>query len=209
MTCPNYLAELENAVKYALYSYMLRKEKIYADIQVTDLTQCLRKSYFIKKEQNKFDEPSVTLIVGILLHDIILRELETFLDGNKEILTVHVIPYGNEYIKLYAMCDFLAKDYVLELKTCFKPPEKPVDRHIEQVNAYLHIFNREKGYIVYLSRNDLKLNVFEITKNKEMWNNTISRAIRLHEALERNEAPEPEPSVLCKYCVFKHKCNIL
>jgi len=204
----NLLTDIKNAIEFALLNFQLKRQHVYADIQVTDLTQCLRKSYFTKKENAICDNPNVQLIIGILLHDIVLKELEEVLDGKSEVLTVHVIPYNGEFIKLYGMCDFLADNYILELKTCFKTPEKPFDNHIEQVNAYLHMFDRENGYIVYLSRNSLDIRIFEVEKDEVLWNNTINRAVLLHEALKRDEPPEPEPSHLCEYCPYKHKCNI-
>lgn len=195
------------AIDTALHTFLERRRHVYANIQVTDLCYCLRRAYFNKTMPNTNNDTDIRLVVGILLHDTILNELAELLHGVTECLTVYVHQLDNgEYLTIYGMCDLLTDNYVLELKTCNYPPNNPLNSHVMQLNAYLTMFEREYGYLVYVSRNNIEKRIFRIDFNEELWNKTVDRAITLYNCLKHNQPPEPEKSGLCNLCPFKPYC---
>jgi len=101
---------------------------------------------------------------------------------------------------------------VVELKTCNKLPYNPYSSHIEQINAYMHIFDKPKGLIVYISRTQLGVRIFDYYGDWQLFQYTLDKAKVLKNALD-NDIPPPsnlplaERKLYCKECPFKTLCQ--
>ena len=201
--------DLENLIKQAIFEKAKEYQEDRSDtIHITDLTGCIRRSYYIKKYGFPLDEKmSFWLLFGAVVHDMLTPVIARFLNGEREVRTI----YEYKGIEIQATVDVLAKDVVVELKTCNKLPYQPYQSHIEQINAYMHIFDKPKGLIVYISRAKLGVRVFEYYGNAELFHYTLSKAITLKKALE-DDVPPPcnlpiaERKFYCKECPFRTQC---
>ena len=105
----------------------------------------------------------------------------------------------------------VANDVVVELKTCNKLPYSPYKTHLEQLNAYLHIFNVPNGLIVYISRTQLGVRIFHYYGNADLFYHTMEKAKILKYALDKDVPPPCNISIsarktYCKDCPFKNIC---
>ena len=202
---------IDMSIDSAIYDFLAKRHKIYADIQVTDLVYCPRKAYFEKKYGKQNNNSEWSLFVGILLHDILLRSMGEYLDGDVEVLTVEVFEYHGRLWKVYGMCDLLTNKYIIELKTCGRLPDKPKPSHLMQLEAYLRFFNREYGYLVYIERHYGKRRIFKHYRNDELYDEFLNRLYDFTHALITDFPPLTKDESLCKFgnkkCPYYDICH--
>ncbi|MHA1828793.1 MAG: GxxExxY protein [Candidatus Heimdallarchaeaceae archaeon] len=203
------MKELEELIIRAIFNKAKELQEDRSDtIHVTDLTGCIRKSYYIKKHGFPLDEKmAFWLIFGALVHDILTPVIAEHLNGEREVRTV----YEYKGVEIQATVDVLAEDVVVELKTCNKIPYQPYQSHIEQINAYMHFFDVPLGIIVYVSRTQLGVKIFEYYGDWQLLQYTLDKAIILNNALENNTPPPcnlplSERKFYCRECYFKTQC---
>ena len=204
------MKELEELIIQAIFN----KAKQYQEdrsntIHVTDLTGCIRKSYYIKKHGFPLNEKmAFWLLFGAVVHDMLTPIIAEYLNGEREVRTV----YEYQGVEIQATADVLADDVVVELKTCNKLPYNPYSSHIEQINAYMHIFDKPKGLIIYISRTQLGVRIFDYYGDWQLFQYTLDKAKVLKNALD-NDIPPPsnlplaERKLYCKECPFKTLCQ--
>lgn len=179
-------------------------------IHVTDLTTCIRKSYYIKKYGFPMDKKmAFWMLFGALVHEIVNPTIAEAFNGQTEVRKTY--KFGD--IEIEATPDILTDNMVIEVKTCARVPERPYSSHQEQINAYLHIFDRPKGLIVYISRTELDIRTFEYYGDAQLFNYTLDKALALYKALESNTPPDcniplSERKFYCRNCQFRHLCEL-
>lgn len=199
--------EVTKATVYTWIEEILaRNQREYNNslIYVTEITECMRRHYYIRTHPLKPGEKTtlVLMSIGNGLH----RLLQEYL-ASKGWLSEYIASLEFKKFKLVGHVDLYHPEekIAVELKTVNSIPEKPFQNHVMQLNAYMSMLNIEKGYIVYIAREG-KVEVFPHKLDKELWSETQKRAIQFYLALKRGIPPKPEPSHLCNYCVFKWQC---
>lgn len=195
---------IDMAIDSAIYDFLAKKHKIYAELQVTDLVYCPRKAYFEKKYGKQNNNSSWGLFVGILLHDVLLEAMAEYLDGEAEVLTVEVFEIHGKLWKVFGMCDLLTPNYIIELKTTSYLPDKPKLSHLMQLEAYLRFFDRDYGYLVYVERHYGKRAIFKHYRDEALYNEFLDRLYDFTHALVTDIPPSHIDQSLCK--LGKHKC---
>ena len=181
-------------------------QRIFHDnnvIHVSEVTGCLRKSWYARKFPVKtIDTVNIIMSIGNGVHSLLQEYLAS--EGWKSEVRVE---WNFRKFRLVGHIDLYhpENNIVIELKTTSKKPKEPYPSHLMQLNAYLRMISADKGYIVYVSR-DGHVKVFQHSFSKQLWSQTIKRAFRLWHALKENNPPDPEPSPLCNYCSFKWRC---
>jgi CRISPR-associated exonuclease Cas4 len=84
-------------------------------------------------------------------------------------------------------------------------PETPYSQHFIQLNAYLHMFGKEEGVIVYFDNEGNELE-FILPKSKKLFRETQRRARILNTLLKNSIVPTIEPSPRCNNCPYNEKC---
>ncbi len=172
-------------------------------IHVSEVTGCLRKSYYNRKLATRLTElQQISILFGNGIH----HQLQELLRGKGWVIEYEV-RYNFKKFELIGHVDAYnpKNNIILEIKSTSKAPEKPYEEHVRQINAYLAMTKSKKGYIIYITKNG-RVKVFPITFDKKLWDNTIKRAFYLFYSLRDNKPPKPEPSILCKYCPWKWRC---
>ena len=98
------------------------------------------------------------------------------------------------------------KQHVLEFKTASKIPQRPYGSHVKQLQAYVTLTHSRIGYLIYITRNNGDIKVFEVKPNKFVLRELIDRARYLSACLINRDPPPPEKSLLCNYCEFRYSC---
>jgi len=186
----------------------LRPYEDYNHIHVSEVCQCLRKAWFNRKRgdaktlKHLSDSKCVVLSYGLALHHV----LAEYLSRDTKFRAEEPIEYKiSDDLVLCGRADLIGDSSVVEFKTCRKVPERPYEHHLMQINAYLHMYGKSTGYLVYISAyGDVK--VFDVCRSEELWRAVVLRAEKLRKYLISDELPPPERSKLCEYCEWKFHC---
>jgi len=170
-------------------------------IYVTDVTQCLLKSWY----QRTFGEPPsdekvVILVLGDDVHYILN---ESFPIGEGEMSA------EKEYkgVRIRGRADRVLSSSIVEFKTVNMVPKEPYNHHVRQVQLYLWLFDKPYAFIVYVSKKDGKVKAFKVERSDEAINELLERAATLSRHLREGTRPEPEPNWMCKYCEYAAFCS--
>ena len=204
------MKDLEDIIKQAI---LKKAKKLQEDrsktIHVTDLTGCIRKSYYIKKHGFPFSEKvAFWLLFGSLVHESLSPVIARRINGETEVRT----KYKYKGVEILATADVLGDNEVIELKTCKNLPYSPFHSHVEQINAYMHMFGKPRGVIVYISRTQLGVRVFEQLGDWDLFKRTLDKAVLLKTALDKDVPPPCNlplhlRKVYCKDCPFRVRCT--
>jgi CRISPR-associated exonuclease Cas4 len=99
----------------------------------------------------------------------------------------------------------MANEFVVRLEVVQTLPEIPHPRHILYLNACLFAFNRDEGFLIYMTAEG-KTVEFSVTKNNRMFEEIIRRARVLSTLLKDGKVPIVEPSELCLNCKYYERC---
>jgi len=180
-------------------------------IHVSEVTHCLRKSYYSRKYgdmktlSHLSDTKCVILGLGVATHLTILRELQNY-GFVIEPEVRYLIESGDEKFYLVGRPDAVGEDTVIELKTVSRIPDAPYEHHVLQLQAYLNMLNYSVGYLVYISKTDGRIQIFDMNRSESIFKIIKERAVRLWNAIKKQELPEAERDYLCRYCEFWSKC---
>jgi CRISPR/Cas system-associated exonuclease Cas4 (RecB family) len=128
---------------YSLLRFLFRSQPDRSGVHVTDLTGCLRRSYYSKTEEViKYPHESLTLALGSITH--------AFIEGNDDVIETEE-PLKNMGIE--GTTDVIEHNgrpfgpvHVQDLKTTrwLKPSNLPYGNHASQVNMYAALL-RDQG----------------------------------------------------------------
>jgi len=197
----------ESKVYSWLFEAVKLRSRVYDDftIHVGEVVGCLRKSYYLRRRLVSMSPSSAVLLLGDAVHSAFqevlrregyLTEFKVGLDLGDFRLVGHVDAYHPE------------RATVLEFKTVGKIPEEPYENHLRQAQAYVALTKARHAYVVYLSRADGRVKVFEAPFDKLTLKWVVERAKKLKKALDTYEPPERELSPLCNSCDFRMVCLV-
>ena len=195
----NYRAASDAPAKVDVYDVI---EEVFASINPTksnesiisidEASGCLRSAYLDRKEPA---ERTHKQMMGSLLKKGALSVLERPKEGQ--------IDAGS--VKLVGRADRVEDDVVMVFRYTVELPEMPFAEHFMQLNAYLHMFGKEEGVIVYFDNEGNELE-FIVPKNEKLLKETLRRARILNTLLRNNVLPALEPSERCMTCPYSEKC---
>lgn len=183
-------------------------------ISVTELTSCIRKSYYQRqkypidiKSQYKFAYLSLINHVGESIHSFI-QELYDFEEVEKTIIS--------EKYKVKGRIDGIRGKYLVEIKSIDEDKfnNSVLPSHYQQGLIYANILNNEYNYsisfitVVYVLRTLKKLFSYDMPYNQSMSQNLLNNSIILKQAIDSKKIPEPINSGKdqCKYCSYIKFC---
>ncbi len=171
-------------------------------ISVTEVTQCLRYSWFARREPKCIPQV-VTLLLGVEGHKLFLSKLQSY-----GFITEKLVAERRDGVKLVGRCDAWHPDLdvVVEFKTCRKVPPEPYDDHVFQARIYAELLRARNIFIVYVAREmpyDVK--VFSVSP-KHVLDKAFERAKILSRCLEKAEIPPRDRGRWCRYCPYSFEC---
>lgn len=186
--------------------YYNKDMRNYTDYEVstTESIQCLRKSFAQRKMPRRlYNDKIVILTFGDIVHYALREPLR-----NRGFTTEVEDSFKYRNVTMYMHCDAEKNDIILENKTISTMPNHPLTHHRLQVNTYLNIRKKSKGYISYLHKPSGIIPVFPVYPDEQMFKYVCLRGIRLSNSLQTNTMPEPEPNWLCRYCEYRDLCKV-
>lgn len=99
----------------------------------------------------------------------------------------------------------IANEFVVRFEVVTELPEVPHPRHMLYLNACLFAFNKDEGFLIYMTA-DGKSVEFSVSKSNKMFEEIVRRARVLSTLLKDNKTPIVEPSDLCITCKYFERC---
>ena len=172
-------------------------------IHVSEVASCLRRAYFYRTKSIQLSPSNALKLLGSEVHEALQEVLRRH---GYEVEFQVAVDVGD--VRLVGHCDAYhpEKQHVLEFKTASKIPQRPYGSHVKQLQAYVTLTHSRIGYLIYITRNNGDIKVFEVKPSKFVLRELIERARYLSACLINRDPPPPEKSPLCNYCEFRYSC---
>jgi len=196
-----------------------RSNKIQNRFYLSEAGKCPRQVFFsFKKCPSKETEPNFLRLFdhGDHMHQLITKTLLNI--KNIKVVATEVNIPSSDLVSGRADA-IVEKDnvlYVLDIKSinskAFDYLESAKEDNVLQVQLYLHYFGIEKGILLYVNKDNLKLKEYIIDYDKKVAESLIKDFEKLRKQIDSDEMP---PRIKgyplfwqCKYCKFKSVCDI-
>lgn len=184
------------------------------------LGQCMR-GHFLQRagfEGEEFDDRLLRVFsVGKQMEDWVVEQL-----GNEDRYDIETQKHV-EYKGVTGKADVIITDLkenekeVIEIKTqhskAFTYGDHPKEHHKKQLGLYLKALEIEKGSVLYLSKDDLRIEEYPVYLNDKKLMKSIDNEIDLlNEAWEKKDPsilPLPDENWKKKYCDYHDMCEML
>lgn len=169
-------------------------------VYVTEVTSCLLRSWYIRTMAGPIsDEKIVILLLGDDVHYLINSQFPLG-EGEKSFEKEH------QGVTLKGRVDRIAGELIFEFKTASSIPREPREHHVDQMQLYFWLTEKNKGFLVYVSKTTGQVKAFQINRDEKKIQSLLERAIRLSDSLKQAVPPPPEKGWLCDYCEFRDQC---
>ena len=161
-------------------------------IHAVEAAGCTRFAYYERKDQLPSDNAAkiFSLLGNAMRHSLTNARGE----------------YKTEGLSLEVNADLImADEFVVRIEVVQILPEVPHPRHMLYLNACLFAFNKDEGFLIYMTAEG-KTVEFSVTKNNRMFEEIIRRARVLSTLLKDGKVPIVEPSELCLNCKYYERC---
>jgi len=205
---PKKVREFALKLLYDAYFYN-HKPKDETSIAVTELGQCLRLSYYLRKKP-RISASFLSMLLGTSLHEIITRVAEEQHLMKREQLKC--IELQNN-IKICGRADLIDPNTntIFEFKFVNKLPEEVYEKHKIQVCLYKEMFNARKVFVIYYAHKRLggsaEVKIFEIDNCEPLVEKALERARQLHYYLTKGVLPKAERGIECRFCPYWYECK--
>lgn len=196
----NYRSASDAPAKIDVYDVI---EEVFSDlnpnsgdeskISIEESSGCLRNAYLDRKDPA---ERTHKQMISALMERGALSVLEKPVEGELQVA-------GN--IKLFGRADRVEDDVVMMFRRVGVLPEIPSAEHFIQINAYLYMFDKEEGVIIYFDNEGNEAEII-VPKSERLFKETSRRARILNTLLKNNIIPAIEPSLRCTDCAHNEKC---
>lgn len=189
----DYRRIITDVIEHLSHDIKPETEKDNKIIHFSEVTRCLRRSYF--------DRVDPLEQKGLRFSDL-FREL------------IRKMPYGSvqgefslDSIKLKIYADMIVDDVVIIFRPVPKPPESLIASDVLYLNACLWILKKTDGIVLYIAENGDEIS-FSMIRDNKMFEESIRRVKILNSLLEEKKIPVIEPSLECNACQYYEKCYL-
>lgn len=196
----NYRAAADAPARVDVYDVI---EQIFANlnpaqqdagkVSVDEISGCIRAAYYDRKEPA---ERTHKQMISTIMERKAFSVMEKPADGELD---------AGSNVTLMGRADRLEDEVVMIFRRVQELPEMPYADHFMQLNAYLHMFERDEGVIVYFDKDGNEIE-FIVPRSKKLLEETFRRARILNTLLNNNVIPALEPSGRCLSCPYSDRC---
>jgi CRISPR-associated exonuclease Cas4 len=185
---------IENTIDDIYKNLSVKIDKTNSDrIHAIEASGCTRFAYYERKDSLPSDNAAVK--ISSLLGNSMRHSLSN-IRGEYKIDT----------LALEVNADMImADEFILRFEIVPALPEVPHPQHMLYLNACLFAFNKDEGFLIYITE-DGKMVEFSVTKNNKMFEEIVRRARVLSTLLKENRVPIVEPSNICITCKYYERC---
>src|ERR671918_1571843 len=184
---------IENAIDDIYKNLSVKIDKTNSDrIHAIEASGCTRFAYYERKDSLPSDNAAkISSLLG---------------NGMRHLLSNIHGEYKIDSLALEVNADMImADEFILRFEIVPALPEVPHPRHMLYLNACLFAFNKDEGFLIYMTE-DGKMVEFSVTKNNKMFEEIVRRARVLSTLLKENRVPIVEPSDICTTCKYYERC---
>jgi CRISPR-associated exonuclease Cas4 len=184
---------IEDAIDDKYKDLSIKIDKMNPDkIHAIEASGCTRFAYYERKDPLPPDNATkVSSLLG---------------NGMRHSLSNAQGEYKVDTLALEVNVDMiLANEFIVRFEIVPTLPEVPHPRHMLYLNACLFAFNKDEGFLIYMTAEG-KTVEFSVTKNNKMFEEIVRRAKVLSTLLKENRVPIVEPSDLCIGCKYFERC---
>jgi CRISPR/Cas system-associated exonuclease Cas4 (RecB family) len=204
---------MDTAMKIkSLFLNFDKKEREDNTIHVSDLTSCMRRSFF-NIYFNAQPKPTPAMLQGKLFHvalEKVLKSDDSFADAEFEVECSYSLENG---WKLKGRADVVTSEAVYEFKfTKGTKYNQASTMYFAQLSAYLKMIQKPRGYLVLVDRETFDVQVLEVSEIDDLWNTVLQDANILIDHLQRGSIPiykSPLFSWECQHCAWSIVCSNL
>ncbi|MFZ8789177.1 MAG: PD-(D/E)XK nuclease family protein [Acidilobaceae archaeon] len=168
-------------------------------IWATEVSRCIRQSFYSRIYLKSLDfGAAYTILRGRLLHEVVLRNMPLGVTETEEGTRSIVVEDEAGKVEVRGRADMVVGDYIVDLKTSERAPDKLPEEYRGQVQLYMELYGRSKGLVVYITREGLKY--FQENRDEGRIAKLKEKALKLSRALRENKPPEPEVGFWCRWC---------
>jgi len=169
---------------------------------------CLRKAYYSRTHPIRDVALEFVKLSGDSIHQLIQEVLRSEGWLTEVEARLEIVSDGGQKILLRGRADAVRGNEVLEFKSTKALPDRPYDSHKRQLGAYMILLGAERGYIIYISREDGRYRIFEVSREeaKGALKEVVERAKILHKHLVERRPPPREKGPWCGSCEFRGIC---
>jgi len=193
--------------------------RIIGKYHPSSIGDCLRKQYYeFYIEETPSEEKLVIFATGKGVHEIITKILK-----ESNVIQVEASEFDTELdfgeYKLHGRVDIIilnvdSEKAIVEVKTVSKLPKEPLQKHILQLQTYLHALKLNNGILLYWDKRKGKLKTFSIVKDDNILKILKERTHVLHEHIVNKKEPIKEMAIKeeyfeCLNCPYKEICKPL
>ncbi len=216
----NRLKEMNAAKRTAIHKSVKKTNEFSAS---QSSYGCLRMIFYNMTTPRTSSNPEAigTYAIGDIVHDILES---SFVGVGGKAGTRLTKGYLNDLIYISGESDILLDDAVIEVKSVsvfawkyvdggkdFRTGETligaPKQSHINQLNTYLDLYDKEKGIILYVNKENFKLRPFYIKRDKSVMLQTVGKCIMVYNRIQSNELPDKEKGNECAWCNYTDLCK--
>jgi CRISPR-associated exonuclease Cas4 len=185
---------IENTIDDIYKNLSVKIDKTNSDrIHAIEASGCTRFAYYERKDSLPSDNAAVK--ISSLLGNSMRHSLSN-IRGE----------YKIDALALEVNADMImADEFILRFEIVPALPEVPHPQHMLYLNACLFAFNKDEGFLIYMTE-DGKMVEFSVTKNNKMFEEIVRRARVLSTLLKENRVPIVEPSNICITCKYYERC---
>lgn len=170
-------------------------------VWVTEVSRCIRQSFYSRIFLRSPDfGAAYTILRGRLLHEVILKNMPIGVTEVEEGTRSITVEGAGGRVEIRGRADMVIGDYVVDLKTSERAPERLPEEYRDQVQLYMELYGKNKGLVVYITRDGLKY--FYEERDEGRISKLKEKALKLSRALRENKLPEAEVGVWCRWCVW-------
>jgi CRISPR-associated exonuclease Cas4 len=184
---------IENAIDDKYKNLSVKIDKTNPDrIHAIEASGCTRFAYYERKDSLSSDNATrVSSLLG---------------NGMRHSLSNARGEYKIDTLALEVNVDMImANEFIVRFEIVSTLPEVPHPRHMLYLNACLFAFNKDEGFLIYMTAEG-KTVEFSVTKNNRMFEEIVRRAKVLSTLLKEDRVPIVEPSDLCISCKYFERC---
>ena len=198
-----------------------KKEKTIGRYYPSEIGSCLRKTWFSYKIPKETDKELLKIFeAGNNLHELVSKILESEKNPHIELIETE-LPFKQDEgdFTISGRIDNLIllkennEKIIVEVKSTKTLPERPKKDHISQLQLYMHNLQISKGVVLYVQKDNLQTQEFNINYNKEKYDEIIRRFHGLHHCLKLDIIPPAESKLvknqnwMCNYCEYRKDCD--
>jgi len=216
------LTKNKNMLKEKINEFYLsnQKDRTQNRFFISDAGKCHRQIFYsFKNAPKKPIEPNFLRLfdLGNHVHQMIMRSLLNIKGIRVVAAEINIPPHGIISGRADAILSVDKEFYVLDIKSmnsrAFGYLNEAKEDNVLQLRLYLYYFKINKGILLYMNKDDLRLKEFIVDSDTKQVEKLLGELNVLREQIDSNTLPsrlsDYPKNWRCRYCNFSSACKAI